>query len=100
MVIRYFFESPGNPELCWSDGLWYSLVTMTTVGYGDFFPETAAGRFLVGLPLMLVGIGLLGYALSVIATVLVTAKNKEIKGMSNFKGEGHLVIINHPSPWP
>lgn len=92
-----YFEAPQNPELRWSDGLWYSLVTMTTVGYGDFFPKTGAGRLLVGAPLMFIGIGLLGYVLSVIATAMVVAKNKEMKGMGNFTGSGHLVIFNYPS---
>ena len=70
-----YFELSGNPELTWLDGLWYTVVTMTTVGYGDFFPKSTGGRFLVGWPVMIFGIGLLGYALSVIATVLITAKN-------------------------
>lgn len=91
-----YFESPQNPDLTWQDGLWYSVVTMTTVGYGDFFPKTNPGRLLVGAPLMFIGIGLLGYALSVIATALVTAKSKEMKGMGCFNLEGHLVIINFP----
>jgi voltage-gated potassium channel len=89
-----YFELPGNPELSWSDGLWYTVVTMTTVGYGDFFPKTLGGRFLVGWPVMLFGIGLLGYALSVIAATLITSKSKEVKGMSSFELEDHLVIFN------
>ena len=89
-----YFELPGNPDLSWMDGIWYTVVTMTTVGYGDFFPKTAGGRFLVGWPVMTFGIGLLGYALSVIAAALVTSKTKEIKGMSSFTLSGHLVIIN------
>lgn len=91
-----YFERPQNPDLTWADGLWYSIVTMTTVGYGDFFPKSNAGRLLVGVPLMVIGIGLLGYALSVIATALVTAKSKELKGMGCFDLEGHIVIINFP----
>lgn len=91
-----YFEFPANADLTWSDGLWYTVVTMTTVGYGDFFPKTLGGRFLVGWPVMFFGIGLLGYALSVIAAALVTSKTKEMRGMSSFSLKNHLVIFNFP----
>ena len=42
-----------------TDALWWSIVTMATVGYGDHFPVTLEGR-VVGLLLMIVGIGLFG----------------------------------------
>lgn len=41
------------------DALWWSIVTMTTVGYGDHYPVTTAGR-LVAVALMAVGVGLFG----------------------------------------
>lgn len=41
-----------------SDGLWWAIVTMTTVGYGDFFPTTLGGRIAAAV-LMILGIGLL-----------------------------------------
>ncbi|MEN6438656.1 MAG: ion channel [Syntrophobacter sp.] len=91
-----YFELSENPELRWSDGLWYTVVTMTTVGYGDFFPKTTGGRFLVGWPVMAFGIGLLGYALSVIAATLITSKSKEIRGMSSFELKNHLIVFNFP----
>ena len=40
------------------DGIWWAVSTMTTVGYGDQFPETAEGRVLA-MAVMLVGIGTL-----------------------------------------
>jgi voltage-gated potassium channel len=91
-----YFELSENPELSWSDGLWYTVVTMTTVGYGDYFPKSTGGRFLVGWPVMVFGIGLLAYALSVVAAALVTSKSKEIRGMSSFNFKDHLVIFNFP----
>ena len=91
-----YFELPGNPDLVWSDALWYSIVTLTTVGYGDFFPKTAGGRFLVGVPLMVMGIGLLGFILSVVANALITAKSKELKGMSSVAFSKHLILVNFP----
>lgn len=92
-----YFELPENPSLTWMDGAWYSIVTMTTVGYGDFFPKSLGGRLLVAVPLMFFGIGLLGYVLSIAASALVQAKNKELHGMADVSVEGHLVIINFPS---
>lgn len=89
-----YFELSENPDLGWGDGLWYTIVTMTTVGYGDFFPKTAAGRFLVGWPVMFFGIGILGYALSLIAAALITEKAKELKGMTSLSLSNHLVIFN------
>ncbi len=91
-----YFELPQNPDLSWADGLWYTVVTMTTVGYGDFFPKTFPGRFLVGWPIMFFGIGLLGYVLSIFAAALVTAKTKELKGMTSFPFKNHLLIFNFP----
>lgn len=42
-----------------SDALWYTMVTISTVGYGDKFPVTNAGR-LVGTVIIIVGVGIFG----------------------------------------
>ncbi len=92
-----YFEISENPSLTWPDGVWYALVTVTTVGYGDLFPKTPGGRFLVAVPLMFFGIGLLGYVLSLAASTLIEAKTKELRGMSKFELSKHLVVFNFPS---
>jgi voltage-gated potassium channel len=52
------------------DALWWAVVTVTTVGYGDRFPVTAAGRG-VAVVLMLVGIGLVGAVTATVASYFV-----------------------------
>jgi voltage-gated potassium channel len=47
-------------------GLWFAIVTVTTVGYGDTFPTSAVGRVVAAF-LMVVGIGFLGLATAAIA---------------------------------
>jgi voltage-gated potassium channel len=54
----------------YADALWWAIVTVTTVGYGDTYPVTAAGRG-VAVVLMLTGIGLVGVLSATIASYFV-----------------------------
>lgn len=92
-----FFEQPDKPALTWADGFWWTIVTLTTVGYGDYAPASFGGRFFVALPLMVFGIGLLGYVLSLAAGALVESRTRELAGMGTMKFEKHVVIVNLPS---
>ena len=52
------------------DALWYLIVTITPVGYGDFFPVTAAGR-VTAMFIMFMGVGIIGALASILASLLV-----------------------------
>jgi voltage-gated potassium channel len=58
------------------DALWWALVTITTVGYGDFFPVTTAGR-ITGAFVMFAGVGIIGALASILASVLVPSPKTE-----------------------
>jgi voltage-gated potassium channel len=58
------------------DGVWWAVTTMTTVGYGDEFPETAMGR-LLGMALMLVGIGFIAVLTGAVAERFLTTRIEE-----------------------
>ena len=92
-----YFEQNANPNLTWLDSLWWSIVTITTVGYGDYFPATTGGRIFVGFPVMILGIGVLGYILSLLATAMVESKRQEVRGMSEIKLSNHIIIANYIS---
>ena len=91
------FEGAANPELTWGDSIWWSIVTMSTVGYGDYFPTTFYGRYLVAMPVMIIGIGILGYLLSVMATALIESRSKELKGMTDLHVESHVLVVHFQS---
>jgi voltage-gated potassium channel len=59
-LVAYHAEHPTNPEFATvGDALWWGVVTLTTVGYGDIVPKTTTGRW-VAVIIMLTGIAVLG----------------------------------------
>jgi len=92
-----YFELPEKPNLTWLDSAWWSVVTMTTVGYGDYFPVTYYGRVLVGFPTMLLGVGVLGYLLSSVASAIVESKIRELKGLKQMHYSDHIIITRYNS---
>lgn len=77
-LLVWLFER-NNPDALIdspADGLWWAVVTVTTVGYGDFYPLGIGGRS-VALALMLIGIGLVGIVTANIAAVIVTDDQDE-----------------------
>jgi voltage-gated potassium channel len=60
----------GSNIKTFSDGLWWAVTTVTTVGYGDRYPTTTEGRFLAVL-LMITGISLVGVITASVAAWFV-----------------------------
>jgi voltage-gated potassium channel len=59
-LVAYYAEHPTNPEFATvGDALWWGIVTLTTVGYGDIVPKTPTGRW-AAVVIMITGIAVLG----------------------------------------
>ncbi len=99
--LFYLFEvaiapdDAANKSMGVGDCFWWTIVTFTTVGYGDFFPVTLGGRIVAGFS-MVFGIGLLGALIGVATSLLFEIKEQEIKGMKDLKLKNHIVICGFP----
>ena len=70
LVLQFESKAPNANITTGGDSLWYSIVTITTVGYGDFYPVTTAGR-VTAMFIMFAGVGIIGALASILASLLV-----------------------------
>jgi len=73
------------------DGIWWAVVTMTTVGYGDKVPLSTGGRIL-GIIVMFIGVALVSVFTATISSIFVTRKIKEGQGLEEIKLTDHLLL--------
>jgi len=70
-------ERSVNPHLqTFGDAVWWAVITVTTVGYGDIYPVTTEGRVIGGL-LSFIGLGLIGFVSSQLTTVWLRHDEEE-----------------------
>ncbi|HEY3734098.1 MAG TPA: ion channel [Streptosporangiaceae bacterium] len=70
LVLLFDENAPGGNIHSYPNALWWAIVTVTTVGYGDRFPVTEGAR-VVATVLMLIGIGLIGVLTATVASVFI-----------------------------
>lgn len=76
----YFFERDAQPENFASifHSLWWAIVTLTTVGYGDVYPITWGGRALTYV-ILLIGLGIITIPTGIIASALSQARENALQ---------------------
>lgn len=74
----HFFEKTEQPDKFGSipDAMWWAIVTLTTIGYGDVYPITAGGKIFTAV-IALIGIGLIAIPSGLLASVLTEARVEE-----------------------
>ncbi len=92
----YFIETGKNEQFnTVFDTVWYTIVTLSTVGYGDKAPETVEGR-LIGILIILFGVAVVGAVTGRIASFLVEKQLKAGQGLSSLhKLNGHFIICGY-----
>ena len=81
LVLQFETRSPDANITTGGDALWWSVVTITTVGYGDTYPVTTAGR-ITGVFVMFAGVGIIGSLASILASLLVSPPNDDDEAVS------------------
>ena len=92
----YFFERAARPELSVGDSLWYSMISITTIGYGDLSATTVGSR--VGTIFFITLVGLTAFTAwaGIVISWLIDLQHKERTGMGSLYVKEHILIVNYP----
>ena len=83
-ILMYYLERRAQPDAFGNigDGLWWSIVAFTTVGYGDLYPITPLGRILSSV-ISLVGIAMIALPTGIISSAFLNVMQQKRKEKEN-----------------
>jgi voltage-gated potassium channel len=84
----------GTKFSTFGDAMWFSVVTMATVGYGDLYPVTAAGRIVTGV-FILFTLTTIGFLLTAISEAVLEVKRMDEHGLIGTSMKGHIVVCGY-----
>jgi voltage-gated potassium channel len=105
LVLQFELASPEANITTGGDAMWWAVVTITTVGYGDHYPVTALGR-ITGAFVMFAGIGIIGALASLLSNLLISPSDPpeeevevdlELTADGAAGGLGHATAVTAPS---
>ncbi len=97
-LVAYHAEHPVNHEFAtYGDSLWWAIVTLTTVGYGDIVPITPTGRW-VAVTIMITGVAVLGLLSGSLASFFRGGESRD--DMSAAKGGEGVSEAGEPTQAP
>lgn len=98
----YVFDGPaarvaGSP-ISFGDALWYSVISITTIGYGDHYASSLGARLGTIFFIVIIGLGAFSFLLGMTIDGLSEFASRRRRGMARALMKNHVVIVNVPSP--
>ncbi len=102
-MLMYFIEAPHQPEAFSNvlSSIWWSIATLTTVGYGDIYPVTALGRVLAAI-IALAGIGLVALPTGILGSSFIeefnASRSQAARRRRKCSGREPQIVSRHLRP--
>ncbi len=93
----FLFERGTRPGLSIGDSIWYSMISITTIGYGDLSATTVGSRIGTIVFITLVGLTAFTAWAGIVINWLIDMQHRERTGMGRLFVKEHILIINYPN---
>ena len=96
-AITFYVFDGAEGDVSFVDALWYSIISVTTIGYGDYSASSIGARLGTIVFIVIVGLGAFTVALGMAIDWVTEFTEKGRRGMSRILTENHILIVNFPS---
>lgn len=87
-TVMYMVEGPENGFDNIPVGIYWTIVTLTTVGFGDITPQTPLGQF-ISMIIMILGYGIIAVPTGIVTSEIVTSKSNNTQSCPNCSADNH-----------
>ena len=92
LLLVFFEKEAGSGIDSLSDAIWYMVVTLTTVGYGDLYPASTGGK-VIGYIYVFASLGVLGFIFSSISSKVQIMLEEKRLGFKGTDFENHVIFF-------
>ena len=95
-TVCFFVFETGPPRPTIGDSLWYSIISISTIGYGDFSAQSLGARLGTVFFIVILGLTTFGLLMAFATDAFVSLLMKGERGMGEILTSGHTIIVNFP----